>query len=326
MIIPYFGKLPNFYIGWLISAQNNKNIDFLIFTDDKKITKYRSCSNIKIQLISFQKFRKFFQNSVNFKISLKYPYKICDYRPMYGIALNKFLRDYDFWGFGDFDMILGDINSYITESILKRYDRIYNYGAFSLYKNDVKMNTLFKEKNDYKDCLSYNYVYRTNFSLYFDEMGGHKYGYGQSIVAIRDKNIKILLNNNCADIKPSHFSFELFISNDKYDYFEYLNGKLWGIRNNKRIKEFVYLHFQKRKMKVDKDLNPLHFYIGPDIISSNLNIIKNNLHNNIIKKEFYKNRFKQVSKSTIFLIKQGAIKFILNSQIKRINMNYGTKL
>lgn len=326
VVIPYFGKLPNYFEAWLISAQNNTSIDFLIFTDDADIKKYKLAANIKVELISFQKFRDYFQNSLNFKIFLQYPYKICDYRPMYGISLKKFLGEYDFWGFGDFDMILGDVRSYITDAVLNSYDRIYNYGALSLIKNTSEMNTLFKQKNNYKDCLSYNYVYRTNFSLYFDEMGGHRYGYGQSVVAMRDKKTKILLNKDCADVKPSRFSFELFVSNERYDYFEYVNGSLWGIRNNKRIRTFVYLHFQKRKMQIDENLDPSHFYIGPDRISSSKNDIKDSCHDDDAKKNFYKNRYKQVGKNIISLFKQGAIKFILNSQLKRININNGTKM
>lgn len=46
LILPYFGKLPNFFYLWLQSAINNSTIDFLIVTDC--VIQYEIESNIKI--------------------------------------------------------------------------------------------------------------------------------------------------------------------------------------------------------------------------------------------------------------------------------------
>lgn len=321
IVIPYFGKLPSYFKAWLISANNNDDIDFIIITDDNRIYQYKLNSNIKIFITNFSNFKAKFQKYVDFKISLEYPYKICDYRPMYGLALSDILKSYDFWGFGDFDVILGDIRKFIRPEIFKNYDRIYNYGALSFYKNTKKMNYLFKRKVSYSDCLSYDYVYKTNFSLYFDEMGGHKYGFGQSTVAIREKDIDLYCNNDCADVKPTYFNFELYNSNDKYDFFEYDKGKVWGIKDGKRMKEYVYLHFQKRRIKVDDVLNINHFYIGPTIISSNRDKIERSFKNKKIESEFKKENKKLKSKKFSSFVKKNAIKYIINVRLGRINKN-----
>lgn len=320
IIIPYFGKLPSYFQVWLYSAEKNKNYDFYIFTDDRRIAQFNLQDNIKVSIESFDHFKQRFQKKLNFQISLDYPYKICDYRPMYGVVFEKILKKYDFWGFGDFDIVLGDLNTYISKDVMKNYDRIYNYGALSIYKNVSKMNNLFKEKNNYKDCLSYKYVYKTNFSLYFDEMGGHRYGYGQSMVAIRQKNIRVLINNYCADINPNFYNFQLFNSKEKYDYFEYNDGKIWGIKNGKREKEFVYLHFQKRNVKLDFNLNKNLFYIGPTLITGNKEKVTHNVNDGVQKKRFIENLIKRKNKNAVKLIKQGAIRFIINSVSKKINI------
>ncbi|OXC22972.1 hypothetical protein AYP82_08215 [Lactobacillus crispatus] len=320
IVIPYFGKLPYYFETWLYSAKKNKNIDFLIFTNDREIVRYKLEDNIKVYIEEFENFKERFQKEISFPISLEYPYKICDYRPMYGIALKDILKNYDFWGFGDLDMVLGDIKQFISKETMENYDRIYNYGALSIYKNSSKMNNLFKEKNNYADCLSYKYVFNTNFSLYFDEMGGHKYGYGQSTVAIRKKNIKILINKDCADINPKYYNFKLFVTNQNFDYFEYVDGKIWGIVRNKRVKEFVYLHFQKRNIKIDSEINQNHFYIGPSLISSSKNKILKNCKDKRQVRKFVKNKIVTKSNRTLKLIKQGAIKYILNSICKKVNV------
>ncbi|MPW14597.1 DUF6625 family protein [Lactobacillus helveticus] len=319
IIIPYFGKIPPIFEAWLISAESNKNIDFIIYTDDISIKKYKVTDNIKIYIESFDDFKQRFQEKINFKISLDYPYKICDYRPMYGLVLSDLLKEYDFWGFGDFDVVLGDLSQYITNDVLNSFDRIFNYGALSLYKNDYEMNNLFRRENKYKDCLSYKYVYRTNFSLYFDEMGGHKYGYGQSIVALREKNIKILMNKVCADVKPKSYNFELYVTNEKYDYFEFIDGKLWGIKNGKKIKEFVYLHLQKRKIEIENNLNKDAFYIGPSIICNKESKVISNYKNKFNKRKFIKMHLRSKWNNFNGLMKQNAPKYIFNSLFRRIN-------
>lgn len=35
LIIPYFGKLPKFFPYFLLTAQSNERIDFLIYTDQR---------------------------------------------------------------------------------------------------------------------------------------------------------------------------------------------------------------------------------------------------------------------------------------------------
>ena len=42
------------------------------------------------------------------------PYKLCDYKPVYGLIFDEDLQDYDFWGHCDVDLIFGDIRKFIN--------------------------------------------------------------------------------------------------------------------------------------------------------------------------------------------------------------------
>ena len=92
IIIPYFGNFPNYFNYWLKSALANKAFDFLIFTDN---TAYKTIGNVKFINMNFAKFRELIQKQIEFKICLKDPYKICDYRPVFGLALKKYLKSLD---------------------------------------------------------------------------------------------------------------------------------------------------------------------------------------------------------------------------------------
>jgi hypothetical protein len=124
---------------------------------------------------------------LGFKISLDYPYKLCDFKPVHGFLFHDLLREYDFWGFADIDLIYGDVRGFLTNDILDNYDVItcrhdYIAGAFSLFRNNEKLNTLFMRSRDYKTVLSSS----THFC--FDECNflHEELGRGKSIFDYED--------------------------------------------------------------------------------------------------------------------------------------------
>ena len=132
LILPYFGKLPNFFNIWLQSAINNSSIDFLIFTDC--IIDYPISDNIKIVPITFLEFKNKCQKYVDEVIALETPYKLCDYRPLYGKILSDYTKNYDFWGFVDCDTVLGNIRKFLTDELLNKYNHLLCLGHLQLQK------------------------------------------------------------------------------------------------------------------------------------------------------------------------------------------------
>lgn len=103
LVVLYFGKLPNYFELWLESCKYNETINFLLFTDDK--TEYDYPDNVTVIYTSFENIKSQIQSKFDFKISLERPYKLCDYRPAYGYIFNEYLKEYDFWGHCDLDVI-----------------------------------------------------------------------------------------------------------------------------------------------------------------------------------------------------------------------------
>ena len=197
LLIPYFGTLPDYFDLWLRSAESNPEFDFFIYTDAQ--INVRINSNIKIFQTSFEAFRERFYQKLGRNIKLNTPYKLCDYKPAYGYVLEKDIRGFDFWGFCDIDLILGNLSRFITPDKLDDYDKLYRHGHFCLIRNSEKMNTLFLEKYDH--VLDYRYAFSTNYCCHFDENGtiawADKY----------DKSIEVYNAWNFAD--PSCNSYEL---------------------------------------------------------------------------------------------------------------------
>lgn len=244
-IIPYFGKLPNFFNIWLITANSNPTIDFFIFTDVDKSRFNNVCENIKIFNITFEELKERIQRLYNFKISLNSPYKLCDFKPAYGEIFSDILKEYDFWGHCDIDMIFGDIRNFMTEDILNKYEKIQTCGFFSLYKNIKKVNELYKYQGKYPD-LNYQYVFQSNDSFYFDEYRGM---YAKTICA----NIKLYNKHIHRNPKQSEFLFyEWNISPETQFVLEWNAGKLYSISVlNGKKEEICFAHFFRRNMNIE---------------------------------------------------------------------------
>lgn len=103
----YWGEFPAIFPQWLHSCERNKTIDFLVVTDNN----YDNLpANVTFINMSLSNFRKLAIKKIGMEeISLKRIYKICDYKPIYGCILEDYIKEYDYWGHCDFDMIFGDI-------------------------------------------------------------------------------------------------------------------------------------------------------------------------------------------------------------------------
>ncbi len=138
---PYFGKLPINFNLWIKSCSYNKDFKFVVFTNDCV-----NCSipkNVEIINLSFDEFKKIIQEKFDFPIALDNPYKLCDFKPVYGFVFSKMVRGYEYWGHCDMDLIFGDITKYFPSNI-EDYAKISYLGHFCMYKNNNTINQMFK--------------------------------------------------------------------------------------------------------------------------------------------------------------------------------------
>ena len=256
-ICPYFGAFPNYFNLTLKSIEYNKSIDWLIITDIKK--EYNYPDNVKVINMTFTELRQKVQSCFDFDICLNKPFKMCDFRPAYGLIFKDYLDNYDFWGHCDFDCIYGDLRKFLPEDILEKNERIYCLGHLSLYKNNDKIDNIFKNKLDEETNYKNIFIKERPFS--FDEMG---------IIRIMDKE-KVNIYNKFvfADIYPwekplrcvetfvnvKEKTHNSYIDRNKRQIFEFDNGILRSMylydKNDENIKkqEYMYIHLQRRFMK-----------------------------------------------------------------------------
>lgn len=270
-IVPFFGKFKESFSLFLTSCRYNSDVTWLIITDNDQPKELPV--NVQWQTCSFVDFRDKIQSKFDFKISLEKPYKLCDFKPCYGFILEDELCKYDYWGYCDVDIILGNLNKFLSPLMNSGYDKIFAAGHMTLYRNCEEVNRAFMLPNSYG-----TYLYKIAFSnpnIYvFDEVylsqnihqifvdnGFHTYA--------ADLSFNISLDYYHLRKKPLIASTKRWV-NEPHTVQElyWENGKVYSISNHQR-QEYVYVHLQARFPAIERNiLKKRKWYIHPNAISS----------------------------------------------------------
>lgn len=245
IVCVYFGNVPNYYDLWLKSVHYNKDYDFVLVTDSIVPMSEKNLTVINMELTSFEKLAR---KKLSMKLSISYSYKLCDFKPVYGIILQDYLADYEYWGYCDLDIILGDLNKFITQEMLEKYDKIFPLGHFAIYRNTPEVNNRYKLKGsifgDYEEVFNKNKIY------VFDEGYGINNIYKENGFPIYDEYVM-------ADIASRHKRLKLTRNSKMVNYihqmFYWDNGKIFRAfvdeEGNLSAEEFAYIHIKRRRME-----------------------------------------------------------------------------
>lgn len=307
IIVPYFGEFPNYFQVFLNSCKYNIEFEWLIYTDNTK--KYNYPENVIIKKMTFEEMKVKIRKKFDFDFDINSVHKLCDLKPAYGYIFEEDIKNYDFWGFGDIDVILGDLSHFITKEMFIKYDKIYTVGHLTLFRNNYENNRRFMLA--YKGELIYRNAFLKTRESIFDE------GFKNSINNIyEDYNFPMCTKFEPADIytKSSNFRLvglkndrELVIYKNKKGVFWWKKGQLLFIymENDKFIKqEFPYIHLQKRKMRLKGSVTKAEsIKIVPNVFEEQFEDITEENFKKIKKKYFNLHYFKLRTKNLIYKIK-----------------------
>jgi hypothetical protein len=255
----YYGTLPPYYRLWLRSCEYNSTIDFYLVTD---IELDKLPENVHKINLSFTEFHALAEKKLGRKVCLDAPYKICDYRPMFGVIMEEYLKGYDYWANCDMDMLFGDLRNFFNQYELKKYDRFLHLGHLSLYRNTSACNQYYKLSGS--KCGSWEKVVSTQKNCLFDEWSG-VYG------IFHENNLPMFEERIFADISMLYSRFRLALDDINYDkqVFYWENGHVYRsywLDEEEHRDEFIYIHFKKRHFgKEAFDAASVKaFFIGPN--------------------------------------------------------------
>jgi hypothetical protein len=103
-------------------------------------------------------------------------YKINDFKPLFAYLFPEHIKDYEWWGAIDSDVVLGDLRKFLSNEMLSQYDILcplterYTMGPFTLYRNTPIVNELFRFSR--RPLME---IFGTKRFRIFDEKGGISY-------------------------------------------------------------------------------------------------------------------------------------------------------
>lgn len=281
IFIPYYGSFNNYFKLWVQSAGKNTMIDFFLVTDIK-IEMELPRNVIKIDK-SFLTLKGEIQGLFDFKIVLETPYKLCEYKPVYGMLFAELLSDYEFWGYCDIDLIFGNIADFITERVLEQYDVIFSHGHFMLIRNNQLMNNMYLDEHSpthYKKAFTSHIVY------HFDEWNGVSKIFVKNNIPMYDEVVFSDIRYQWFDFRLAQGDFDgkkrMYVWEDG-DLIEYALDKDRTIE----IRKVMYIHLQKRNMEWDKKLHKRYIIYPNKIQGSQEEITKDIILKYCKKKKIY---------------------------------------
>jgi len=168
IVIPYFGKLPAFANYFFESVGHSRVLDILLFTDGPPPATVPP--NVKVHALTLAGFSDLASRTLGIPIQVCDPFKLCDFKPAYGVIFQEYLRDYAFWGFGDVDVIYGDVARFLGP-LLDGHDIIscrrgWISGSLCVLRNCPKVNSAYTNSADWER------VFASPACQRFAELGG----------------------------------------------------------------------------------------------------------------------------------------------------------
>jgi hypothetical protein len=156
IIAPWFGPWPAWMRFFIESCRWNPTVDWLLFGDAPPPDDLPP--NLRIVTTIFGDYRALAASRLGIKPAWTDAYMLCDLKPALGFIHQSEIAGYDYWGYGDLDVIYGDIRSFYTpeiliEDVISTHEHIVS-GHFALLRTTPKMVSAFQQIPRWKARLS----------------------------------------------------------------------------------------------------------------------------------------------------------------------------
>lgn len=273
-VIIYFGKFKPSVKLFLESCSRNGDIDWFFFTDNLYPDGVVKKCNIHWLKTTLEDVRLLAIQKLGFEFKLDRAYKLCDLKPFYGLIFSDYIKNYEYWGYGDTDIICGRISKFLTIANYRVFDKINWMGHLSFIRNTDEINSL--SLIDVEGTVNARDVLNNDRNVGFDE-----HDFNRKLLA-KGKNIYTGLwaadvdifysRMRCVDMKMIHKllgikEIDFAPKNYKKQLFALVDGAIYRYyidKGNIKKDEFAYIHFRKETPIMFEDLSKATFIISRD--------------------------------------------------------------
>lgn len=153
ILIPWFGPWPEWIDFFVESCRANADVDWVLVTDADPPE--NQAPNLRYVRTSFADYKARISDALGFRFDPADPYKLCDIRPALGEIHRDLIRGYGFFGFGDLDLVYGNIRETYDEETLDHYDAFSTHpercsGHLFLMRNTEAMVSAFRRVSGWR--------------------------------------------------------------------------------------------------------------------------------------------------------------------------------
>lgn len=247
LIIDYFANSwPDWFPVFIESCRKNSTINWLIHTNCPE--KINLPPNVEIKFFTEYEYCKKISDSLGVYFYPSWNYKLVDIKPAYGKIWEEEIKEYDFWGYSDIDIIYGNLRDFLTDKLLstKKIFSTHNWclaGHFSIFKNCKWSRELFTRIKDWKKIFSSDLLFLFDEKIFIESILPR---YRIKIFNIFNYLKKFKYSINEMWTTPlTHIKWEDKYENHPTEWY-LIDGKL---TNNVDKHEHIYLHFMNYKKK-----------------------------------------------------------------------------
>lgn len=295
IIIDYFGKWPEWFPLFLESCKANSTINWLFHTDCEH-EQYK-IDNVFFHTITKEDYIQKVNKKLKINLTLSNNYKLCDLKPMYGLIHEQEILNYDFYGYGDLDVIYGNIRDFYNSKVLENnVISTHNWcisGHLAIFKNVDWMRTAFKRYKGWKNIIENPECQR------FDEDTFIKVFQYPPHLNNNHYFIYDILNPLSKRYRQKLYLREQYTTPLTHSYWKsgsYLHPQTWYWKNGTLTNEmdqdqkFIYLHFMNffsgrwmasiyKKKPVWKNLDTIIFVEAQQMQKTGMVINREGFHN-----------------------------------------------
>jgi hypothetical protein len=218
----------NFFVE---SCKWNPDVRWRFYTDCGEPENH--ASNIDYVPISFRDYKALVRSRLAIAFDPADPYKLCDLKPALGFVHEQDTAGYPFFGYGDLDVIYGDISHFYGEERLTGLDVVSTHperlsGHFAVLRNTSALRHAFERAADYRALLE------TPEYTGFDE-------YQFSQVVLEQATGRSLFSERYSTVLSSRRWHDGTMNYPQRWFWS--KGHLTNERDGER--EFLYLHFMR---------------------------------------------------------------------------------
>lgn len=155
LIVPYFGPFGPWVPLYLHSLANQHTLDLLLLSDTEPPALPPNARRVPL---TFDELRRLAVDRLGTPVRLQRMRNICDLRPAYGLIFQEFTQGYEYWAFGDEDVLYGDLDRLLAPHLDAKPDLVVpaangKSGHLTIFRNTARANELAMRDPAYKDVL-----------------------------------------------------------------------------------------------------------------------------------------------------------------------------